>query len=129
MPSSRVWAVLGLLQTAATLALVVTAIWVALWVFVKFPADSIVFPVVGQLPAPFVVLIGVLAAGYLLARLLGLHAGWLGRRWARRLAADVRANVEREVAGTAFGAMDAIDAERRALWAAARGIGADCPAD
>ena len=129
VPSSRVWPVLGLLQTAATLALVVTAIWVVLWVFVKFPVDSVVLPVVGQLPAPFVVLIAVLAAGYVLARLLGLHAGWLGRRWARRLAADVRANVEREVAGTAFGAVDAIEAERHSLWAAARGIGEDCPAD
>jgi hypothetical protein len=129
MPSSRVWPLLGLLQTAATLTLVVTAIWVVLWVFVKFPVDSVVLPVVGQLPAPFVVLIAVLAAGYLLARLLGLHAGWVGRRWARRLAADVRSNVELEVAGTAFGAVDAIEAERRALWAAARGIGEDCPAD
>jgi 50S ribosome-binding GTPase len=128
MPSSRVWSVLGLLQTAATLALVVTAIWVALWVFVKFPVDSIVLPVVGRMPAPFIVLVAVLAAGYLLARMLGLHAGWVGRRWARRLAADVRANVDREVANTAFGAMDAIEAERQVLWAAARSIGEDCAA-
>jgi uncharacterized metal-binding protein len=128
VPSSRVWPVLGLLQTAATLALVVTAIWVALWVFVKFPVDSMGLPIVGRMPAPFVVLVGVLAAGYLLARLLGLHAGWVGRRWARRLAADVRANVDREVANTAFGAMDAIEAERQVLWAAARSIGEDCAA-
>jgi hypothetical protein len=107
---------------------VVTAIWVVLWVFVKFPVDSVVLPVVGQMPAPFVVLIAVLAAGYLLARLLGLHAGWICRRWARRLAADVRQNVEREVASTAFGAVDAIDADRRALRAAARGIDEECPA-
>jgi GTP-binding protein EngB required for normal cell division len=128
VPSSRVWPILGLLQTAATLALVVTAIWVVLWVFVKFPVDSVVLPVVGQMPAPFVVLVAVLAAGYLLARLLGLHAGWIGRRWARRLAADVRQNVEREVASTAFGAVDAIDADRRAMRAAARGIDEECPA-
>jgi hypothetical protein len=129
VPSSRVWPVIGLLQTAATLALVVTAIWVVLWVFVKFPVDSIVLPVVGQAPAPFVLLIVVLAVGYLLARLLGLHAGWVGRRWARRLAAEVQANVEREVANRAFAAVDAIETERRALWAAARGIGEDCRAD
>jgi hypothetical protein len=129
VPSSRVWPVIGLVQTGATLALVITAIWVALWVFVKFPVDSIVLPVVGQAPAPFVVLVAVLAAGYLLARTLGLHAGWVGRRWARRLAADVRANVEREVANRAFAAVDAIETERRALWAAGRGIGEDCRAD
>ncbi|HEX5824950.1 MAG TPA: hypothetical protein VFY18_10885, partial [Candidatus Limnocylindrales bacterium] len=127
VPSSPVWPVLGLLQTAATLALVVTAIWVGLWVFVKFPADSVSLPVVGRMPAPFVVLIGVLAVGYLLARLLGLHAGWVGRRWARRLAAGVRANVEREVATAAFGGVEAIEAARRRLWEVARGIDADCP--
>jgi energy-coupling factor transporter ATP-binding protein EcfA2 len=129
VPSSRVWPVLGLLQTVATLALVITAIWVALWVFVKFPVDSIVLPVVGRAPAPFVVLIVVLAAGYLLARALGLHAGWVGRRWARRLAADIQANVEREVASRAFAAVDALETERLALWAAGRGIGADCRAE
>jgi uncharacterized metal-binding protein len=123
------WPVLGLLQTATTLALAVTAIWVVLWVFLKFPVDSIVVPVVGQMPAPFVVLIAVLATGFLLARLLGIHAGWVGQRWARRLAVDVRANVGREVAKTAFGAVDAIEADRRALWEAARGVGEDCPAD
>jgi GTP-binding protein EngB required for normal cell division len=129
VPSSRLWPVLGLLQTATTLALAVTAIWVVLWVFLKFPVDSIVVPVVGQMPAPFVVLIAVLATGFLLARLLGIHAGWVGQRWARRLAVDVRANVGREVAKTAFGAVDAIEADRRALWEAARGVGEDCPAD
>jgi putative protein kinase ArgK-like GTPase of G3E family len=128
VPSSRVWPVLGLLQTAATLALVVTAIWVALWVFVKFPVDSIVLPIIGQVPAPFVVLVVVLAAGYVLARLLGLHAGWVGRRWARRLAGDIQSNVEREVANSAFDVVDGIETERRALLAAARGVGEDCAA-
>jgi hypothetical protein len=106
----------------------VTAIWVALWVFVKFPVDSIVLPVIGQVPAPFVVLVVALAAGYVLARLLGLHAGWVGRRWAHRLAGDIQSNVEREVANSAFEVVDGIETERRALWAAARGVGEDCAA-
>jgi hypothetical protein len=126
VPFSPVWPVIGILQTTATLALVVTVIWVVLWVFVKFPVDSVVLPVVGRMPAPFVALVAVLAVGYLLARLLGLHAGWVGRRWARRLAADVRSNVEHEVAGSAFAAVDAIEADRGSLWVAAREIGADC---
>jgi hypothetical protein len=129
VPSSRLWPVIGLLQTAAVLALVVTAIWVVLWVVVKFPVDSVVLPVVGQVPAPFVLLVAVLAAGYLLARLLSLHAGLVGRRWARRLAADVRSNVEREVVSEGFRAVDAIEAHRQVLSAAAHGIGEDCPSD
>jgi hypothetical protein len=129
VPSSRVWPLIGLLQTAATLALVVTAIWIVLWIFVKFPVDSVVLPVVGQMPAPFVALVVILAAGYLLARLLGLHAGWVGRRWARRLAADIRSNVEREVEGSGFAGIDATEAGRLALWETARRVGDDCPVD
>jgi hypothetical protein len=126
VPSSRVWPVLGMVQTVATLLLVVTAIWVVLWVLVKFPVDAVVVPVLGQVPTPLVVLIGVLAAGYLVARLLGLHAGWVGRRWARRLAADVRRNVARDVATAAFAEVDAIEAERAALATAGIAVERDC---
>jgi predicted GTPase len=126
VPSSRVWPVVGLAQTVTTMALIVTAIWVALWVVIEFPVDPVVLPGVGQVPAPFVVLVVVLALGFLFARVLGLHAGWIGRRWAGRLARDVRASVEREVATIAFGAVDAIDIERRALSAAASSVEEDC---
>jgi GTP-binding protein EngB required for normal cell division len=126
VPSSRVWWVIGLLQTLATLALVFSAVWVALWVFVRFPADSVTVPVIGQLPMPFVVLVASLLAGYLVARLLGLHAGWIGRRWARRLARDIRASVAREIETSAFAGVDRLEAARRALWNAARGAGEDC---
>jgi GTP-binding protein EngB required for normal cell division len=126
VPSSRVWPVVGLAQTVTSLALIVTAIWVALWVVVKFPVDMVGLPGVGHVPAPFVVLITVLALGYLFARVLGLHAGWVGRRWARRLARDVRTSTEREVATIAFGAVDAIEIGRRSLSTAARSIEEDC---
>lgn len=126
VPSSRVWPVVGLAQTITTMALVVTAIWVALWAVIKFPVDPVVLPVVGQVPTSFVVLVMVLALGYLFARVLGFHAGWVGRRWAGRLAQDVRVGVERGVAAIAFGAVDAIEVERRALSAAASSIEEDC---
>ncbi len=126
VPSSRLWTLIGLLQTLATLALVFAAVWVVLWVFVKFPVDSVTAPVLGQLPVPFVALVGALAAGYLIARLLGLHAGWVGRRWARGVAREVRASVAREVETSAFAALDRLETARRALWTAARGAGEDC---
>ncbi len=126
VPTSRVWPVLGLLQTLATLALVVTAIWVVLWVLVKFPVDTVAVPIAGRVPAPLVVLVGVLAVGYLLARLLGLHAGLVGRRWAGRLAADVRDNVRRDVATSAFAAIDRLDERRGALAAAIATLQTSC---
>lgn len=125
-PSSRLWTVIGLLQTLATAALVFSAVWVVLWVFVKFPVDSVTVPVLGQLPVPFIALVAALLSGYLIARLLGAHAGWVGRRWARSLARDIRDSVGREVDTSAFAALDRVEAARRAMWNAARGAGEDC---
>ena len=125
-PTSRIWTLIGLLQTLATLALVFSAVWVVLWVFVRFPVDSVTVPVLGQLPIPFVVLVASLLAGYLIARMLGAHAGWLGRRWARVLAHDVRERVGREVETSALAGLDRLEGARRALWNAARGAGEDC---
>ena len=125
-PTSRWWTVIGLAQTVATGALVLSAIWVGLWVLIKFPADAVVVPVIGQVPMPFVAIIVSLVAGYVLARLLGFHAGWLGRRWAERLASRIAAGVREEVAGVAFRPVDLIDADRERLRAAARGAASDC---
>ena len=126
VPSSRIWTLIGVLQTLATLAIVFSAVWVGLWIFVRFPVDSITVPVLGQLPMPFVALVTSLLAGYLIARALGAHAGWLGRRWARILGREVREQVGREVELSAFAALDRLEAARRALWNAARGAGEDC---
>ncbi|HEX7221907.1 MAG TPA: hypothetical protein VF231_01550, partial [Candidatus Limnocylindrales bacterium] len=126
VPTSAIWSLIGLLQTVATLAMVFAVIWVVLWVWVKFPVDSVAVPVLGRLPVPFVFLAGSLLAGYLIARLLGLHAGWVGRRWARGLRADVRKGVAREVETSAFAALDELEAARRVLWSATRATDAAC---
>jgi DNA polymerase III psi subunit len=55
-----------------------------------------------------------------------LHAGWIGRRWARSLGREVRANVAQEVETSAFAGLDQLETARRALWTAARGAGEDC---
>jgi energy-coupling factor transporter ATP-binding protein EcfA2 len=125
-PRSLAWPVLGSLQTVVTLGLVATAAWVVLWVLVRFPVDSIALPLVGRVPIPLVVLIALLAAGYLVARLLGAHAGWLGRRWADDLAAEIGANLARDVDAAAFGDLDAIDADRAALARAIAAVEGEC---
>jgi hypothetical protein len=85
-----------------------------------------VLPAIGRVPIPFVALVVAIVVGYLLARLLGTHAGWLGRRWASGLADRIRANVRSEVATNAFATVDRLEVERGALWAAARGADEDC---
>ncbi len=126
VPTSRLWTVFGLLQTLATLALIFAGVWVVLWVLIKFPVDSVSVPILGQLPIPFIVLVAALLAGYLIARMLGAHAGWLGRRWARTLAQDVRERVGHEVETSAMAGLDRLEGARRGLWNAARGVGEDC---
>ncbi len=125
-PTSAWWTVIGIAQTIATGAFVLSAIWVFLWALIKFPADSVVLPVIGQVPVPFVAIVVSVVVGYLLARLLGAHAGWLGRRWAAGLADRIRGNIRAEVETVVFAPIDTLDAARGALRTAARGAGEDC---
>jgi hypothetical protein len=71
------------------------------------------------------VLLGAaLVAGYLLARVVGLHAGWRGRRWARSVTGGLHKGITGAVEGEAFAPLDRLDAERRRLWHAARAVAA-----
>jgi hypothetical protein len=100
VPSSRAWPLLGILA--------------------RPPVDLVDVPLLGAVPMPLVALAGSLLAGYLLARLLGWHAGWLGRRWSGRLRHEIRAATERQLADGVLGGFDRLERARRALWAAAR---------
>jgi hypothetical protein len=126
IPTSRAWPVIGLFQTIATVALVLAAAWVVLWILIRFPVDSVRIPILGLVPAPLIFLVGAIVAGYLIARLLRLHAGFVGRRWARGLQGDVRAGVAREVEASAFVALDALETARNDMWAAASAAAREC---
>jgi predicted ATPase len=126
VPSSRVWPLIGALQTVATFALAASVAWVLVWILGGAEVASAEVPVLGPIPIPFLAVILSLAVGYLLARLLGIHAGWVGRRWAGRLRGSVRDAVERAVTDEAFAPLDRLEGARRALWAAARGAVEEC---
>lgn len=119
-PSSRVWPFIGLLQTANTLLLIFAVAWVVLWVIARPEIASYNLPVLGPVPAPMVLLFVALATGYVLARLLSLHAGWLGRRWAQRVSKELREAIAEVVAADAFAPIDRIEAARSSLAAAWR---------
>jgi len=119
-PSSWLWRLLGLLQSIDTLVLIVAAAWIVIWILAHPVVGTVDLPVVGPIPTPLVLLVAGLVAGYLLARVLSLHAGWVGRRWARRVATDVRQAVERAVATDAFAAIDRLEAARSSLGNALR---------
>ena len=125
-PRSRLWPLLGLLQTIATVTIALSIAWIVLWFLLRPPVDSWDLPVFGSVPIPFVLLVAGLVGGFLVARILGLHAGWRGRQWAAALRAEVRASVGRAVGDEAFAALDRVDAARRALWVAARAAREAC---
>jgi 50S ribosome-binding GTPase len=122
LPSSRLWPVIGFLQTLATAATALSVAWIVLWVLARPPVDSVQLPVLGLVPMPFVALVVSLLVGYVLARSLGLHAGWVGRRWAGRLRREITAAVEREVAEHGLEPLDRLEAARRTLHEATRDV-------
>jgi GTPase SAR1 family protein len=127
-PSSRLWPVLALLQTLATLTIVGAVAWLVLLFLFRPPVDTVDLPALGPVPIPLVILVAGLVAGYVVARVLAWHAGSVGRRWARSLRSDVQEAVAKSVADVAFVPLDRVDAARRALWIAARGARESCGA-
>jgi hypothetical protein len=77
-------------------------------------------------PIPLAVLVVALVVGYVLARLVGWHAGWLGRRWARGLRAGISSAVEREVADHALAGLDRLETARRGLAGSTRAVVDGC---
>jgi hypothetical protein len=125
-PRSRWWPLLGLLQTLATITIAISAAWLVLLFLFRPPVDVLELPALGPVPIPLVLLVGGLVIGFVAARILGWHAGRVGRRWARRLRNEVRAAVEQAVDGEAFAGLDRVDAARRQLWLAARSAREHC---
>jgi hypothetical protein len=125
-PRSRLWPVLGVLQTVATFTIAIAVAWLILLFLFRPPVDTWEAPVVGPVPIPFALLVAGLVGGFVVARILGAHAGWRGRRWAHGLRDEVRASVGRAVSDEAFAALDRVDAARRALWRATRAAREAC---
>jgi hypothetical protein len=111
-PTSLVWSLIGALQYVVTACLIFTGLWIAAVFFLHAPFASVEAPVLGPIPIPLVVLAALLLAGYLSARLLGAHAGMLGRRWARRLRGDLTRELETRLHDVLFARLDTIDVSR-----------------
>ncbi len=127
VPQHRLWSLIGSLQTVASAAIAVSVAWVVVWILARPPVDSLVLPILGPVPMPLVAVFVSLAVGYLLARLLGLHAGWVGRRWAGRLRREIAEAVEREIGAHGLEALDDLEAARTTLWESTAGTQPSAP--
>lgn len=120
VPTSGLWAVIGAGQYVVTAVLIFSALWFAvLFEIHDVPVGTISLPYLGPVPAPVALLAAALLAGYVLAKLLQLHAGWLGRRWARRVGARVSAEVRQRIADDLLVPLEQFEASRAALNKAA----------
>jgi len=116
VPTSGLWWFVGAAQYAVTALLIFSVLWFAsLFVIHDAPVGAIYVPYLGPVPTPVGVLAAALLAGYLLAKLLQLHAGRLGRRWARRVGARITREVRSAITDDLLVSLDKFDASRGAL--------------
>ena len=116
VPTSALWSVIGAAQYVVTAFLIFSALWFAsLFVIHDVPVGSIDVPYLGPVPTPVALLAVTLLVGYLLAKLLQLHAGWLGRRWAQRVGAHISGAVRQSVVDELLVPVDQFEALRAAL--------------
>jgi energy-coupling factor transporter ATP-binding protein EcfA2 len=125
-PTSRWWPLLGLLQTLAAVAIAVSAAWVVVWILARPIVDTLEVPVLGAIPMPFAALLGSVLIGYLLARLLGLHAGRVGRGWADRVRVRVSDAVHDEVTQRGLAPLDRLEDARQQLSTSTGAVIKDC---
>jgi hypothetical protein len=125
-PTSRWWPVIGFLQMLTTAGIALAVAWIVIGILGGPVAASVQVPIFGSVPTPFASLVAFLAIGYLLARLLGSHAGWVGRRWARRVRDRVATSVRDEVSQHGLAPLDALEDARSRLWTAASTLDRTC---
>lgn len=119
-PTSAIWSVIGAAQYVVTAFLIFSALWFgSLFVIHNVPVSSTNVPYLGYVPTPVALLAVTLVVGYALAKLLQLHAGWLGRRWAKRVGAHIRGEVRQRVVDELLVPLDRFEATRAALSKAA----------
>ena len=125
VPTSGLWSVIGAAQYLVTAVLVFSILWFAsLFVIHDVPVGTIPVPYLGPVPTPVLLLAASLLAGYVLAKLLQLHAGWLGRRWAKRVGDRVSDGDKKAIADELLVPLDQFSAARAALHTALREISA-----
>jgi GTP-binding protein EngB required for normal cell division len=121
VPSSILWPVVGFLQLLSGAVLLFSIAWYLTVIFGPggLLVSTVDVPYLGPVPMPLLLVAGSLAFSLLLGGLLRVHAGWIGRRLARKTAARVGEAVAGAIAKAGFGGLDAVEDARRRLAHAA----------
>ena len=115
-PRSWLWPLVGVAQTIAAMTFLAGVLWYAtLYLAGRAQADLPDLPTFRDVPVPLLLLVGGLAGGWLLARLLHASARRQGRKWADRLGRDLDRAVTREVDQAMGDPLDTLEAARSEL--------------
>ena len=129
-PTAAAWPILGGLQLLATALVAFAILWfVLLFIAPGVDVSSIGVPVLGEVPAPLVMLAVGLIGGYLLSLALRAHADAVGRRWAAEIAGRVHERVGVAVEEDALGPLHELDETRGALRTALQRLTITCGDD
>lgn len=117
VPRPWIWPVVGALQLViGGIFLFAVAWYVTLFVAGGgVPVATVDLPYLGPLPLPLAILVGTIVASAILGWLLGLHAGWLGRRRGRLVAERVRTAVGTAVEENGLRGLRRVEAARDAV--------------
>ena len=116
VPTTALWSVIGAAQYGVTALLIFSALWFgSLLLIHDAPVGAIPVPYLGPVPTPVALLAATLLVGYVLAKFLQLHAGWLGRRWAKRVGARITRAVQERISDDLLVPLEQFDASRAAL--------------
>jgi GTP-binding protein EngB required for normal cell division len=117
VPGSLLWPVIGAVQLAVGAVFAFAVAWyVTLFVAGgAVPVATVEVPLLGPVPLPLMLLVGSIVVSAALGLVLGVHAGWIGRRLGDRLAERVRAGVTDAVATAGLAGLDRVEAARRTI--------------
>lgn len=117
---SRVWSLIGAMQTATGALLVFSVAWIVV-LFVAggvVPVGTFDAPVLGPIPIPLMLFAASVLASGILGWVLGLHAGAVGRAVAARVISRTEAAVREAVVEAALAGLDRVEAARGIIAAA-----------
>ncbi len=120
VPRSILWLIIGAVQLVVGAVLLFAVAWIVV-LFVAgggVPVGVFDAPLVGPIPMPLAILAGAVLVSAALGWVLGLHAGWIGRRLARRVAARTEEAVRAAVSSGAFTALTRVEDARRTIASA-----------
>ena len=121
IPRSLIWPVIGAVQLVVGAVLLFAAAWIVV-LFVAgggVPVAAFDAPLIGPIPMPLALLAGSALVSALLAWILSLHAGWIGRRLAARVGSRTESSVRDAVVRDAFAGLDRVEHARRTIAEAA----------